>query len=80
VPPEELQSSPSFKKLAQELDRTRPVGDRMRDLDRTLTWMRNKDVLDDVKDSTSEVRKVNSFLPKKPNQLPDDRAEEIELG
>ena len=78
LPPEELQSIPLFKKLPQEPNRTRPVEDRMKDLDRTLPWMRNKDDEDDVNDSTSEVQKIDSILPKKPNQLPDDWAEEIE--
>jgi hypothetical protein len=54
------------------------VEDREKDLNRTLTWMRNKDDKNFVKDSTSEVRKIDSILPMKPNQSPDDRAEEIE--
>jgi hypothetical protein len=78
VPPQELTSMPSFKKLLLEPPRTRPLQERKKDLDGAVVWMRNKgeDGNDEINDSAGELRKIDSMLPRKLNQSPEDRAEE----
>jgi hypothetical protein len=43
-----------------------------------LNWLRNKGKDDGTNDPTGEFRKVDSVLPKKRGQTPEDRAREVE--
>jgi hypothetical protein len=86
VPPEEVQSIPAFKKLPQEPDRTRPVEDRMKDLDRTLTrsreiegaldWMRSNGVSPHDEDAVDKFNKLPSAPVSRRN--PEQRAKDLE--